>query len=191
MGVTWPKASGEVGLVFLCCWVLMRASLKVTSKDKQLAGALVSGNARAMTKAFISFYWFAGRGNEASLSLSPSLSNSSGSSSCQNWSMMCAVCALLHAAFAYFIPVLRLNNGFRFWAVETLHKWLSRLCSVLCSGELCPTFVSAAAVLGKQTQGTHIWGRRPGGSEEVRRGWSKPLDVFPDGQGARCLWNVK
>lgn len=55
--------------MFSCRWVPRRASLKVRSKGKQLAGAL--GQKRLpVAEACISFYRFAGRGNEASFSLS-------------------------------------------------------------------------------------------------------------------------
>lgn len=111
--------------------------------------------------------------------------NSGGPSRCQRQSRVCAVWALLHAAFSYFIPVWRLNNGFRFWAVETLQQWLARLCS----GAPCPT--RATADPQEWTQGPHLWGRRPGGSEGSGGGWSKLQDVFPNDQGVHGLWDVK
>lgn len=79
---------------------------------------------------------------------------------------------LLQAAFPAFIPALRLNNGFRFWAAESLQKRLARLRWALCADRPCPT--CAAAALGEQIQGAHLWGQEPGDSEEMGRTWCKP-----------------
>ena len=99
--------------MFSCRWVQRRASLKVRSKGKQLAGAL--GQKRLpVAEACISFYRFAGRGNEASFSLSLSLKFRWASLLPKLRSDVCCVCTSAYAAFAYVIPGLRLNNGFRF-----------------------------------------------------------------------------
>lgn len=166
-GVVWPENSrwgsgwGERGLLFLGYCVLerlfWRSGLKIIGQCPCIT-LYQRMSRRWLRRAALSVGLQAEEMKSLSLSQPPAH-------------------VLLQAAFPAFIPALRLNNGFRFWAAESLQKRLARLRWALCANEPCPT--CAAAALGEQIQGAHLWGQRPGDSEEMGRTWCKPESDSP------------